>query len=70
MYQDIQNENAKIMRQLEELDREYQMIQRNIEIQRELLIKERNRNSELKVSVDQKTHEVGQVRKEYDSVIE
>jgi len=32
MYQDIQNENAKIMRQLEELDREYQMIQRNIEI--------------------------------------
>lgn len=26
MYQDIQNENTKILRQLEELDREYQMI--------------------------------------------
>lgn len=31
MYQEIQNENMKIMRQLEELDREYALIAKNIE---------------------------------------
>lgn len=52
MYNDLQNDNIKLVKQLEELDKEYQLITRNIEIQRDLLIKEKNKNGELKVIVD------------------
>ncbi|CDW75676.1 eh domain containing protein [Stylonychia lemnae] len=69
-YHEIQNENMKIIQQLDELDREYQSIQRNLEIQRQLLMQERNRNTELKVNLESKQQEVSQVRKQQDNVMQ
>jgi hypothetical protein len=70
LYQDIQNENAKIQRQIDELDREYALIAKNIETQRAMLMQEKNRNSELKLALESKQQEVAYQRKQYDSVVE
>ena len=45
---DIQNENIKIQKQLDDLDKEFTQIRKNIENQRVLLDQEKNRNALLK----------------------
>eukprot|EP00347_Sterkiella_histriomuscorum_P010340 403376681 len=69
-YHEIQNENMKIIQQMDELDREFQAIQRNLEIQRQLLMTERNRSSEAKITLDQKQQEVNYAKEQLESVMQ
>ena len=69
MLTDIQNENLKIQKQLDDLDREFQQIKKNIETQRTQMESERNRNSFLKSQLDEKQQQVTQARQGYDTVV-